>query len=120
MDYRALYENLVAEAEESGLGGEHVDWEVSISRWRSDPVAVALHGWLVENDPEGMASKPAELIDWEMGVVATAAAARREEAVRSWRQDAEGMGSPASLGRLNALRSAANEAMIEEIPEVAF
>ena len=67
MDYRALYENLVEEAEESGLGGEFVDWEVSINRWRSDPVASALHGWMVENDPEGMAAKPGELIDWEMG-----------------------------------------------------
>ena len=79
-----------------------------------------MHGWMVENDPEGMAAKPAELIDWEMGIVATAAGARREEAVSSWRRDAEAMGSPANLGRFNALRSAANEAMIEEIPEVAF
>ena len=120
MDYRSLYEDLVAEAEESGLGGEFVDWEISISKWRADPVASALHGWMVENDPEGMAAKPAELIDWEMGIVATAAGARREEAVSSWRRDVEAMGSPANLGRFNALRSAANEAMIEEIPEVAF
>ena len=27
MDYRVLYEKLVAEADESGLGGEFVDWE---------------------------------------------------------------------------------------------
>lgn len=120
MDYRMLYENLVAEAEENGLGGEFVDWGISISKWRADPVASALHGWLAENDPEGIAAKPAELIDWEMGIVATAAAARREEVVSSWRRDVEAMGSPVSLGRLNALRSAANEAMVEEIPEVAF
>ena len=43
MDYRVLYEKLVAEADESGLGGEFVDWEISISRWRSVPVASALH-----------------------------------------------------------------------------
>ena len=86
MNYRALYENLVAEAEESGLGGEFVNWEISISRWRSDPVASALHGWMVENDPEGMAAKPGELVDWEMGIVATAAEARREELVEEGRR----------------------------------
>ena len=36
MDYRMLYENLVAEAEENGLGGEFVDWGISISKWRAD------------------------------------------------------------------------------------
>ena len=92
MDYRVLYEKLVAEADESGLGGEFVDWEISISRWRSDPVAV----------------------------VATAAEARREEAASSWRRGVEASGSPEVLGRLNAMRSAADEEMIEEIPEVAF
>lgn len=50
MDYRMLYENLVAEAEENGLGGEFVDWGISISKWRADPVAIALYGWLLEND----------------------------------------------------------------------
>ena len=44
MDYRMLYENLVAEAEENGLGGEFVDWGISISKWRADPVAIALYG----------------------------------------------------------------------------
>jgi len=53
MDYRMLYENLVAEAEENGLGGEFVDWGISISKWRADPVAIALYGWLLENEPEG-------------------------------------------------------------------
>ena len=56
MDYRMLYEKLVAEAEENGLGGEFVDWGISISKWRADPVALALYGWLLENEPEGMAS----------------------------------------------------------------
>ena len=42
MDYRMLYEKLVAEAEENGLGGEFVDWGISISKWRADPVALAL------------------------------------------------------------------------------
>ena len=55
MDYRMLYEKLVAEAEENGLGGEFVDWGISISKWRADPVALALYGWLLENEPEGMA-----------------------------------------------------------------
>ena len=120
MDYRMLYEKLVAEAEENGLGGEFVDWGISISKWRADPVALALYGWLLENEPEGMAAKSERQIDWEMGIVATAAEARREEAVSSWMRDVEAAGSPANLGRFNALRSAANEAMIEEIPEVAF
>lgn len=120
MDYRVLYEKLVAEADESGLGGEFVDWEISISRWRSDPVASALHRWLMENDPEGMNAKSEEMIDWEMGVVATAAETRREEAASSWRRGVEASGSPEVLGRLNAMRSAADEEMIEEIPEVAF
>jgi hypothetical protein len=35
MDYRMLYEKLVAEAEENGLGGEFVDWGISISKWRA-------------------------------------------------------------------------------------
>ena len=39
MDYRMLYEKLVAEAEENGLGGEFVDWGISISKWRADPAA---------------------------------------------------------------------------------
>lgn len=53
MDYRMLYEKLIAEAEENGLGGEFVDWGISISKWRADPVAIALYGWLLENEPEG-------------------------------------------------------------------
>ena len=57
MDYRMLYENLVAEAEENGLGGEFVDWGISISKWRADPVAIALYGWLLENEPEGPRSR---------------------------------------------------------------
>ena len=57
MDYRMLYEKLVAEAEENGLGGEFVDWGISISKWRADPVALALYGWLLENEPEGMANR---------------------------------------------------------------
>ena len=50
MDYRMLYEKLIAEAEENGLGGEFVDWGISISKWRADPVALALYGWLLENE----------------------------------------------------------------------
>lgn len=69
MDYRMLYEKLVAEAEENGLGGEFVDWGISISKWRADPVALALYGWLLENEPEGMAAKSERQIDWEMGIV---------------------------------------------------
>ena len=72
MDYRMLYEKLVAEAEENGLGGEFVDWGISISKWRADPVALALYGWLLENEPEGMAAKSERQIDWEMGIVGMA------------------------------------------------
>ena len=101
MDYRMLYENLVAEAEENGLGGEFVDWGISISKWRADPVAIALYGWLLESSR------------------------RREEAVKSWRRshgaaERENGGFFVTLGLSNAERSAANEAMIAEIPEVAF
>ena len=76
MDYRMLYEKLVAEAEENGLGGEFVDWGISISKWRADPVALALYGWLLENEPEGMAAKSERQIDWEMGIVGTASSRR--------------------------------------------
>ena len=78
MDYRMLYEKLVAEAEENGLGGEFVDWGISISKWRADPVALALYGWLLENEPEGMAAKSERQIDWEMGIVGMASSRRRE------------------------------------------
>lgn len=86
MDYRMLYEKLIAEAEENGLGGEFVDWGISISKWRADPVALALYGWLLENEPEGMAAKSENQIDWEMGIVGMASSRRREEAVKSWRR----------------------------------
>ena len=124
-DYRMLYENLVAEAEENGLGGEFVDWGISISKWRADPVAIALYGWLLENEPEGMAAKSERQIDWEMGIVGMASSRRREEAVKSWRRshgaaERENGGFFVTLGLSNAERSAANEAMIAEIPEVAF
>ena len=125
MDYRMLYEKLVAEAEENGLGGEFVDWEISISKWRADPVALALHGWMTENDPEGMAGKPEGQIDWEMGIVEMASSRRRENLAASWRRspDAEARENGdflVTLGLSNAARSAANEAMIAEIPEIAF
>ena len=118
-------ENLVAEAEENGLGGEFVDWGISISKWRADPVAIALYGWLLENEPEGMAAKSERQIDWEMGIVGMASSRRREEAVKSWRRshgaaERENDGFFVTLGLSNAERSAANEAMIAEIPEVAF
>lgn len=125
MDYRMLYEKLVAEAEENGLGGEFVDWGISISKWRADPVALALYGWLLENEPEGMAAKSERQIDWEMGIVGMASSRRREEAVKSWRRspgaaERENGGYLVALGLSNAERSAANEAMIAEIPKVAF
>ena len=112
MDYRMLYEKLVAEAEENGLGGEF-------------PVAIALYGWLLENEPEGMAAKSERQIDWEMGIVGMASSRRREEAVKSWRRspgaaERENGGFLVALGLSNAERSAANEAMIAEIPKVAF
>ena len=97
MDYRMLYEKLVAEAEENGLGGEFVDWGISISKWRADPVALALYGWLLENEPEGMAAKSERQIDWEMGIVGMASSRRREEAVKSWRR------SPGAAERENGL-----------------
>lgn len=114
MDYRMLYENLVAEAEENGLGGEFVDWGISISKWRADPVAIALYGWLLENEPEGMAAKSERQIDWEMGIVGMASSRRREEAVKSWRRshgaaERENGGFLATLGLSNTERSAANE-----------
>lgn len=125
MDYRMLYEKLVAEAEENGIGGEFVDWEISISKWRADPVALALHGWMTENDPEGMAGKPEGQIDWEMGIVEMASSRRRENVAASWRRspDAEARENGdflVTLGLSSAARSAANEAMIAEIPEIAF
>lgn len=125
MDYRMLYERLVAEAEENGLGGEFVDWGISISKWRADPVALALHGWLTENDPEGMAGKPEGQIDWEMGIVEMASSRRREDVAASWRRSPgaaarENDDFLVTLGLSNAARSAANEAMIAEIPEIAF
>ena len=112
MDYRMLYEKLVAEAEENGLGGEFVDWGISISK-------------LLENEPEGMAAKSERQIDWEMGIVGMASSRRREEAVKSWRRspgaaERENGGFFVTLGLSNAERSAANEAMIAEIPKVAF
>ena len=125
MDYRMLYEKLVAEAEENGLGGEFVDWDISISKWRADPVALALHGWMTENDPEGMAGKPEGQIDWEMGIVEAAASRRREDAVASWRKSIEASklesgDSLVTLGLSNAVRSAVDEAMVAEVPDIAF
>lgn len=125
MDYRMLYEKLVAEAEGNGLGGEFVDWGISISKWRADPVAVALHGWLLENESEGMAAKPEWQIDREMGIVEMASSRRREDVVASWRRSPgaaarENGDFLVTLGLSNAARSAANEAMIAEIPEIAF
>lgn len=125
MNYRMLYEKLVAEAEESGIGGELVDWGISISKWRADPVALALHGWLLENEPEGMAAKSERQIDWEMGIVGMASSRRREEAVKSLRRspgaaERENSDFLVTLGLSNTARGAANEAMIAEIPEVAF
>lgn len=125
MDYLMLYEKLVAEAEENGLGGEFVDWEISISKWRADPVALALHGWLLENEPEGMAAKPEGQIDREMGIVEMASSRRREDVVASWRRSPGAAAQEngdflVTLGLSNAARSAANEAMIAEIPEIAF
>ena len=54
-----------------------------------------------------------------------ASSRRREEAVKSWRRspgaaERENGGFLVALGLSNAERSAANEAMIAEIPEVAF
>lgn len=75
--------------------------------------------------PEGMAAKSERQIDWEMGIVGMASSRRREEAVKSWRRshgaaERENGGFFVTLGLSNAERSAANEAMIAEIPEVAF
>ena len=83
------------------------------------------YGWLLENEPEGMAAKSENQIDWEMGVVGMASSRRREEAVKSWRRspgaaERENGGFLATLGLSNTERSAANEAMIAEIPKVAF
>ncbi len=121
MDYRMLYEKLVAEAEENGLGGEFVDWGISISKWRADPVALALYGWLLENEPEGMAAKSERQIDWEMGIVGMASSRRREEAVKSWRR------SPGAAERENGgflvalgLSNAAFPASFELLPQTAY
>ncbi|MCQ5105810.1 hypothetical protein, partial [Eggerthella lenta] len=78
-----------------------------------------------ENEPEGMAAKSERQIDWEMGIVGMASSRRREEAVKSWWRspgaaERENGGFLVALGLSNAERSAANEAMIAEIPEVAF
>ncbi|MBU9906113.1 MULTISPECIES: hypothetical protein [Bacillati] len=125
MDYRMLYERLVAEAEENGFDGEFVDWGISISKWRADPVALSLHSWLMENDPEDMARKSERQIDWEMGIVEAAASRRREDAVASWRKSIEASklesgDSLVTLGLSNAVRSAVDEAMVAEVPDIAF
>ena len=69
--------------------------------------------------------EPERQIDWEMGIVGMASSRRREEAVKSWRRspgaaERENGGFFVTLGLSNAERSAANEAMIAEIPKVAF
>ena len=66
-----------------------------------------------------------ELLLVVIGIVGMASSRRREEAVKSWRRspgaaERENGGFLATLGLSNAERSAANEAMIAEIPEVAF
>ena len=53
MDYRMLYEKLVAEAEENGLGGEFVDWGDLHQQVARRPGGARLYGWLLENEPEG-------------------------------------------------------------------
>lgn len=121
MDYRKLYEKLVGEAEGSGFDREFVDWEVSICNWRADPVAVALHEWLVINEPAEVAAKTKSQIEWEMKIVGIASANRREYAVASWRKKAAPADNPlVTLGLSNAVRSAENEAMIAEIPDIAI
>ena len=100
----------------------HLDVYKRQSKWRADPVALALYGWLLENEPEGMAAKSERQIDWEMGIVGMASSRRREEAVKSWRRshgaaERENGGFFVTLGLSNAERSAANEAMIAEIPD---
>lgn len=121
VDYRKLYEKLVGEAEELGFDREFVDWEVSICDWRADPVAVALHEWIVDNDPAEVAAKAKSQIEWEMRIVGTASERRRERAVASWRKKAAHADDPlVTLGLSNAVRSAENEAMIAEVPDIAI
>ena len=121
VDYRKLYEKLVGEAEELGFDREFVDWEVSICDWRADPVAVALHEWIVDNDQAEVAAKAKSQIEWEMRIVGTASERRRERAVASWRKKAAHADDPLlTLGLSNAVRSAENEAMIAEVPDIAI
>lgn len=121
MDYRKLYEELVGEAEELGFDRAFVDWEVSICNWRADPVAVALHEWFIENDPMTVTAKTKNQIEWEMRIVGTATERRRERAVESWRKKAAPADDPlVALGLSNAVRSAENEAMIAEVPDIAI
>ena len=121
VDYRKLYEKLIGEAEEIGFDREFVDWEVSICDWQADPVAVALHEWIVNNEPTEVAAKAKSQIEWEMRIVGIASERRRECAVESWRKKA----APAddsllTLGLSNAVRSSENEAMIAEVPDIAI
>lgn len=121
VDYRELYEKLVGEAEGIGFDREFVDWEVSICDWRADPVAVALHEWIVDNEPAEVTAKAKSQIEWEMRIVGTASERRRERAVASWRKKAAPADDPlVTLGLSNAVRSAENEAMIAEVPDIAI
>ena len=121
VDYRELYEKLVGEAEGIGFDREFVDWEVSICDWRADPVAVALHEWIVDNEPAEVAAKAKSQIEWEMRIVGTASERRRERAVASWRKKAASADDPlVTLGLSNAVRSAENEVMIAEVPDIAI
>lgn len=121
MDYRKLYEKLIGEAEEIGFDREFVDWEVSICDWQADPVAVALHEWIVNNEPTEVAAKAKSQIEWEMRIVGIASERRRECAVESWRKKAAPADDPLlTLGLSNAVRSSENEAMIAEVPGIAI
>lgn len=121
VDYRELYEKLVGEAEGIGFDREFVDWEVSICDWRADPVAVALHEWIVDNEPAEVSAKAKSQIEWEMRIVGTASERRRECAVESWRKKAAPADDPLlTLGLSNAVRSSENEAMIAEVPDIAI